>query len=55
MSGLFVKYGTNFFEENACLRRTCELQAKDEANRSAQLQDKVDDLIFEVVAALLLS
>ena len=49
---VFVKYGTDFFEENACLCRTCELQAKDEANRSAQLQDIVDDLIFEVVAGI---
>ena len=47
-----MKYGTNFFGENACLRRTCELQAKDEANRSAQLQDIVDDLIFEVAAGI---
>ena len=49
---VFVKYGTDFFEENACLCRKCELQAKDEASRSAQFQDIVDDLIFEVVAGI---
>ena len=49
---VFVKYGTNFFEENTCLCRTCELQAKDEANRSAQLKDIVDDLIFEVAEGI---
>ena len=49
---VFVKYGTNFIDENACLCRTCELQAKDEAHRSTQLQDIVNDLIFEVAAGI---
>ena len=51
---VFVKYGPDFFETNACLCRTCEIKLKADFQETVYFQLILEDVLYELVSSAIL-
>ena len=51
---VFVKYGPDFFETNACLCRTCEIKSKADFQETVYFKLILKDVLYELISSAVL-